>query len=306
MKSERGQNGEREPAGSAADPGPRGKAAYPVAVGGVGGSGTRLIAQVLLELGYYLGGDLNESLDNLWFTLLFKRREVLDLDAEGFAEALAVFVARMTGGAVLTPRQVVLVRRLAAADRGEHPPEWLRARAETLVTAPAAPAVGPWGWKEPNTHIVIDRLAGLLPGLRYIHVVRNGLDMAHSANQNQLRFWGERFLGPGVEVSPRASLRYWHRVHRRVLDVCAPLGERFLLLDYDRLCADPAGGLRRLVELLGRSLDPERLDRLAGLARPPDSIGRFKRYGLDCFDAEDVAFVAELGFDTDLAAAKAK
>ena len=54
-------------------------AACPVAVGGVGGSGTRLIAQVLLELGYYLGGDLNESLDNLWFTLLFKRREVLDL-----------------------------------------------------------------------------------------------------------------------------------------------------------------------------------------------------------------------------------
>jgi hypothetical protein len=47
-----------------------------VAVGGVGGSGTRLVAHVMLELGYYLGPDLNESLDTLWFTLLFKRPEI--------------------------------------------------------------------------------------------------------------------------------------------------------------------------------------------------------------------------------------
>ena len=45
----------------------------PVAIGGVGGSGTRLIAQLLREAGFYLGGDLNPALDNRWFTLLFKR-----------------------------------------------------------------------------------------------------------------------------------------------------------------------------------------------------------------------------------------
>jgi hypothetical protein len=55
-----------------------------VAIGGVGGSGTRLGAALLQVLGYYIGDDLNESLDNLWFTLLFKRRSILlenlDLD----------------------------------------------------------------------------------------------------------------------------------------------------------------------------------------------------------------------------------
>jgi len=45
----------------------------PVAIGGVGGSGTRLIAQCLKELGYFIGSDLNESNDNLLFTALFKR-----------------------------------------------------------------------------------------------------------------------------------------------------------------------------------------------------------------------------------------
>ena len=32
---------------------------YPIAIGGVGGSGTRLVALFLLELGFYLGNDLN-------------------------------------------------------------------------------------------------------------------------------------------------------------------------------------------------------------------------------------------------------
>ena len=45
----------------------------PIAVGGVGGSGTRVIAEILIQLGFYLGKDLNASRDNLWFTLLFKR-----------------------------------------------------------------------------------------------------------------------------------------------------------------------------------------------------------------------------------------
>src|SRR6266550_6138718 len=50
----------------------------PVAIGGVGGSGTRLVAEILRHLGYYMGRDLNEASDNLWFTLLFRRTELLN------------------------------------------------------------------------------------------------------------------------------------------------------------------------------------------------------------------------------------
>jgi len=271
-----------------------------VAVGGVGGSGTRLIAQVLSELGYYLGGDLNESLDNLWFTLLFKRREILGLGPEQFSESLAIFVARMSGQPPLTGAQLAFARGLADRDRGEHSPQWLGERVATLVAERDGARMAPWAWKEPNTHVVIDRLLRRLPGLRYIHVLRNGLDMAHSANQNQLRFWGGHFLGKPVEISPRASLSYWCRVHQRVLDLCNPLGERFLLLNYDRLCADPVEGLRDLVGFLGLTPVEERLQRLAALARPPNSLGRYKQFGLACFDPDDVAFVARLGFDTGL------
>ena len=57
--------------------------AAPVVVGGVGGSGTRVVAQLLIELGFDMGSDLNESLDDLGFTALFKRRNLWPLERNG-------------------------------------------------------------------------------------------------------------------------------------------------------------------------------------------------------------------------------
>ena len=45
----------------------------PVVIGGVGGSGTRVLAEILSLFGFYLGNDLNGAKDNLVYTLLFKR-----------------------------------------------------------------------------------------------------------------------------------------------------------------------------------------------------------------------------------------
>ena len=67
----------------------------PIAIGGVGGSGTRVIASILKEVGIYIGGDLNHANDNLWFTLLFKHRDALNLNNTEFNKRLAIFEAAM-------------------------------------------------------------------------------------------------------------------------------------------------------------------------------------------------------------------
>ena len=72
------------------------QAPKPFAVGGVGGSGTRVVARILQCLGCYLGSSLNESLDNLWFTLLLK--EPQRLVAEDATPALALFERAMVTG----------------------------------------------------------------------------------------------------------------------------------------------------------------------------------------------------------------
>jgi len=270
----------------------------PVAIGGIGGSGTRLVAEILRQLGFYLGGDLNVSVDNLWFTLLFKRFELgaeIQRSAE-FDVAAEVFRRVMVGDARLTDEQIRWVRTLAITDRLHHNRAWLEERVATLLEADAAPARAPhrWGWKEPNTHVFLDRLPAVFAGMKYIHVARNGLDMAFSANQNQLQLWGPLFLGEAADVSPRASLKYWCHVHRRVLELGAELPGRFLMLNYDAFCLAPQRYLPELGRFLGVSVDSSQQAALESLIRVPDSIGRFKTHGLALFDPVDVQYVQEV------------
>lgn len=67
----------------------------PVVIGGVGGSGTRLIAECVKKLGFFIGNDLNDAFDNLWFTLLFKRREILSLSDAEFNQLVDILVKGM-------------------------------------------------------------------------------------------------------------------------------------------------------------------------------------------------------------------
>lgn len=273
-----------------------------VAVGGVGGSGTRLVAHLMMELGYYLGSDLNESLDTLWFTLLFKRPEILAAPGDEIAFLTASLLQGLTGTVNVTPEQVRRIWDLASQDRDQHPASWLAERAESLLAqSTSSPDRRRMGWKEPNTHLVMDRLPLLLPQMRYIHVMRNGLDMAYSRNQNQLRLWGRYLVGPDCQDNPRYALKYWCRAHRRILRLCRPLGGRFMLLNYDALCASPEFRIRELLEFLGCEPSPQDSARLIDLVQKPESVGRFKQQSLDQFDPEDVAYVRELGFDTSTA-----
>jgi hypothetical protein len=227
-----------------------GTLAPPVAVGGVGGSGTRIVANLLRAAGVHLGDDLNGSSDTLWFSLLFKRAEILRCD-EAELDALAdILAGALAGTARFDEATVQRILRLAHGGRAPlHDEPWLEERARSLIAAGSSPGERPvrrWGWKEPNTHVVIERLWHRLPTLRYVHVVRHGLEMAYSANQNQLRLWGEQVLGSPGPVTPERSLAYWCRVHARMQDLLAANPQRMYWLDYDALCREPVAQVAAL------------------------------------------------------------
>jgi hypothetical protein len=272
---------------------------FPLAIGGIGGSGTRVVAQILLDIGFYLGSDLNQSNDNLWFTLLFKRAEILSEGKREFDLALKTFLKAMRGGETFNASETAFVLRAASMNRTQHTSLWLSKRAESLLASQnRAPTNARWGWKEPNTHIVIDRLIEGLPSLRYIHVVRNGLDMAFSSNQNQLKLWGPHLLGGNVSVSPRNSLRFWSLANRRVIRIFESKVSSLLLLNFDRLCLLPEQEIGKLLGFVKYDYTASQLRRLTELIRVPDSIGRFKTQAIDNFDPLDVKVVEQLGFDT--------
>lgn len=272
----------------------------PICVGGVGGSGTRLVAQILMDLGVYMGDDLNESNDNLWFTLLFKRLGILAVPDHEFEEIYRIFSHAMTGTGDFTVAETETVRCMAAADRDQHSAAWLQQRAESLLVDRAGHIQHDgWGWKEPNTHVVLDRLIRVEPEIMYIHVARNGLDMAFSANQNQLTLWGSYFLGASMPLTPRTALKFWCAVHRRIMDIGQVMGPRFLFLNYDDLCCCPDAGIRKILAFLDLPASGAKIGQLAQAIAPPESIGRFQQHGLRHFDDEDVAFVESLGFSSE-------
>ncbi len=282
----------------------------PVAVGGVGGSGTRVVAQILLDRGVDLGPDLNEALDNLWFTLLFVRPGWLPGALEGSDGALGtgleLFAAAMEGRLRLSPARA---RFLSGATRdvarhghnhlGDGRGRWAFARARSLVTRGRHPrGAETWGWKEPATYLLLEPIRAHLGQLRYVHVIRHGLDMAFSRNQQHLAAFGPRFgIDPGV-LSPERALRYWLAANERAVEEGRRLfGDGFVVARYDDLCTHPRPTIERLLVDLGEDLGPGELDRLAAVPSAPVSLGMHRYMDLSRFPAEDLDRVRALGFE---------
>ena len=193
----------------------------PVVIGGTGGSGTRLIARLLREMGVELGVHVNAAEDALPFV------PVCDKYINTY----------LKNGAVDVPR---FEADLLAAIR-DH-------------LNPAGKKV--WGWKNPRSIYLLPVLDGLIPGLRFVHVIRHGLDMAASANQNQLEQHGRAALGKeydGLSLAVRSAL-LWKKVNEAAANYGRSMPGRYFLLRYEDVCADPARTMAPVAASLGLSI----------------------------------------------------
>ncbi len=280
--------------------------AHIIAVGGLGGSGTRVIARMLQMLDIYVGSSLNSKLDNLWFTLLFKRQSWFRAmpEPDDFFFALSMFRRAMEAGlAGNLPRNAeerLRTIKVEAGRAGTSLGLTVTTLEEFLHSRPYnRQRFRGWGWKEPNTHVFLPQIAAAIPNLKYVHVIRNGLDMAFSSNQQQLANWGAligRFDVDGVKLSPKMALDFWIAANRRATDIGNVIGpDMFHLLNYDRLCANPEEeirGLLRFLRLDAHNPDPAPLKQIIA----PVSLGRFRNHPDHGFTPGQFEAVRELGF----------
>lgn len=286
----------------------------PIVIGGSGGSGTRIVAEILKHLGFYLGSDLNSANDNLWFTLLFKRprwfiKNSHEKDSQ-IIKGLGIFEKAMAG--CFHPRYKEFVFLLHAGftmalfghdHSGSGRGLWPIKRIITMVKSKQPDPSGyiGWGWKEPNAHIYIPYLSKHFDNLKYLHIIRHGLDMAYSGNQAQLYNWGELFGVETPETSsllPKASLQYWIKSNERAIVLGKKLlNERFLVINFDKLCLNPGQQIGMLITFLGLDEKSINMDQLVSLPKIPDSAGRYREHDLSVFDSDEIDSVRRLGFD---------
>lgn len=280
----------------------------PVVIGGVGGSGTRVVAQIVRELGFYMGGDRNPQEDNLWFTLLFRRptwfAAQVRSDGGQIARTIEYFEQAMTGRlrADAELRTIIAEASPELGAQGRRP-AWIELRTDSLFASRwLRPRERRWGWKEPNSHFYIDHLDRYFGDrLRYVHVVRHGLDMAWSDNQQQVHRWGP-FLGIEVgagAVDASTALDFWLAANERAIGLGSALGDRFLVVNLDELSRDPRSRLRALLDFVECPVSAERLGALAGHLRVPSTLGRYRAAGVSAFSADQLERVRRLGFTVD-------
>jgi hypothetical protein len=275
----------------------------PIIVGGMGGSGTRVVADLLQRKRVFIGFAKNVALDNLMFTLLFKRTTWLSrqLARESeFKVELATHEKLLLGKRLLSPTEYFFLActvwdwlwnsTLAdGLDRG-----WAkRIIKQQLLRFGQKPDQGMWGWKEPNSHLLLPQILAAYPRSKYVHVVRNAIDMSLSGNRQQLENWKHFLLGKeadNVENIESLMLKCWLAVNDRVANEQKTVGkDRVLMLSYDELCANPQELIPILLDFLDIPYSQGDIEELMTAVDAPDTIGRSHGIDYSVFDPNDLA-----------------
>lgn len=229
------------------------EAAPAIVVGAVGGSGTRLIVQMAEAAGIFVGRDLNRSLDSVPGTTFLRRHLPRVLAAAPLREDERTVICSDLRDALVAHRRGI--------DRADVP----------------------WLIKNPRWSHALALLAEVVPNVRFVHVVRDGRDMAFSQNQGQVRDLGDLVLGETLADAPPPvrSAAFWARQNLRLAEQGERLlGEHYLRLRYEDLCGDPRGSAATLLAFLEApavAVDgAAAVDAAAALVRPSTSIGRWR------------------------------
>ncbi len=220
----------------------------PIVIGGMGGSGTRIPVMILEQVGYWFGSWVNQKTKD-----------------------------------AMAPRWLLenaFNRLLEAEERQDQDLEEDFLRLIRLHQWGMSDPDGRWGWKNPRTMWIIPFLYRLYPNMKFIHVIRDGRDMALTANKNLLRKHGAYLLDdPDCEKDTvHAQFKLWALGNKMAWDAGKKyLGKNYLLLDYDQLCNSSESEIRRLLNFLGLEEDGPLVDRCLQMIHHPRGFARWRQ-----------------------------
>ncbi|MFL5821474.1 MAG: sulfotransferase [Solirubrobacteraceae bacterium] len=223
----------------------------PLVIGAVGGSGTRVFSRIARRAGVFMGEHVDAQEDSVPVSRFY---------GEFASEYLAA------DGRLDSRRRAELSQRLAE----------LVAEHLDGLSGPDQP----WGVKNPRSLLMLPFWHERFVQMRFLHVVRSGLDMAYSATDNQIRRHGEAVLGTGMSLPrPERAMLWWSRVNTAAADYGeANLGRRYLRVRLEDLCERPEETVRRLFEFIGA--EGGTAEAVAEVV-PPATLGRWRQRPAD-------------------------
>lgn len=223
----------------------------PNVIGATVGSGTRVVVGIVRRAGMYVGTEFNKADDAISFRDCYNRWS-------------ANLIEHRNSG--LPPEiEAQMIRELQTA---------LEAHLEGFGSEQKQP----WGWKNPMSMYVLPFFHAMFPEIKFVHVVRDGRDMAYSQNQGHLSTNGSLFLSTAERETwsqPVQSIALWNRANLLV----AEYGEKkmpgqYLRIRFEDLCYSSVATVSQILQFFGLEGDAEQIASEA--VSPPDSIGRWR------------------------------
>lgn len=276
----------------------------PLVVGGTGGSGTRVVSRLLSEAGVMMGFDCNHERDTLTFTYFFKHphwfASTFGTNQASYPHLHALHEKISFGRLPTTPREIRLylwagLDHMIRRYWYKYNLLWVLNRVRKLVFTKPISYDTRWGWKESHATFHLSDIASYYRAPRYIHIIRNGLDMAYSRTHQELADWGHYFDLDRRDTSPRNIFECWYRFNKYAIETGTRLfGSRFLLVRFEELCTDKERAVKELLAFSG--IGPEKATpEIIGIPRLPPSVGRYRENDQSWIDKEVLRKLGELG-----------
>jgi hypothetical protein len=223
-----------------------GAVAPPLVIGALGGSGTRALSKIVRHAGCWMGNDIDERTED--------------------ALAMRAFLKRWFVPLLDYPDMPA--RRRAAAER-----EFLGAMATHRRGIDDASQ--PWGWKNPRNMWLLRFYLKFYPDLKFLHLLRDGRDMALSKNLYLLEQHGDYLVGRRWRKDPvDAQFSVWLMGNERAGELARECASgNYLRVRYEDVCTQPQVSARQVFQFLNAGQPPASVVREI---EPSSGIGRWQ------------------------------
>lgn len=219
----------------------------PIVIGGNGHSGTRIFAQILEHNGIFVGISHLTRSHNSHDLRVF---DLLDRWVEPYV------YKRLSEAEIEKMRRQFRRRiRLFFPYRGR-----------------------PWGWKNPRSMLILPVYHNLFPGLKFIHVIRDGRDITLGNEFATDNPYANAFLSEKERAlsSHERMILFWGRSNQVVMDYCRQrMPDAYLFTKFEDLCRYPDQEVRRILDFTG--CDFANLRSTKSMVKMPKSIGRWEK-----------------------------
>lgn len=222
----------------------------PLVIGATGGSGTREIVKICQFCGYYMISSENKLYD------------ALDL-VPFYDKWMGVSLSSKVPLTIDQNRQMFLDFQKCIKKHRENMPD------------PNAL----WGWKNARSLYLLPFFHTIYPSMKFIHVIRDGRDMALSAEYKKFLRYVVGLLDKKWNnyPIPHILMRLWKATNIAI----AAFGEttmkrNYLRIRFEDLCDNPYGIIKALLKFL--NIPRANVQMLAAQIKKPSSIGSWYMY----------------------------